>query len=122
MAGGKGKSSSGGRDHPVRAEPPQHGTSKTSYQEKAQVTQDNENQSGIASTIETVSLVLIAAVAFAIRLFSIVKYESVIHEFDPYFNYRVTQLASEKGESVCLSVRKQAQGFFLDLPSSSIGA
>lgn len=122
MAGGKGKSSSGGRDHPVRAEPPQHGT-KTSYQEKAQVTQDNqENQSGIASTIETVSLVLIAAVAFAIRLFSIVKYESVIHEFDPYFNYRVTQLASEKGESVHLSVRKQAQGFFLDLPSSSIGA
>ena len=118
MAGGKGKSSSGGRDHPVRAEPPQHGSSKTSYQEKAQVTQDNENQSGIASTIETVSLVLIAAVAFAIRLFSIVKYESVIHEFDPYFNYRVTQLASEKGESV----RKQAQGFFLDLPSSSIGA
>lgn len=121
MAGGKGKSSSGGRDHPVRAEP-QHGSSKTSYQEKAQVTQDKENQSGIASTIETVSLVLIAAVAFAIRLFSIVKYESVIHEFDPYFNYRVTQLASEKGESVCPSVRKQAQGFFLDLPSSSIGA
>ncbi|WZN59466.1 subunit STT3 of oligosaccharyl transferase [Chloropicon roscoffensis] len=95
MAGGKGKSSSGGRDHPVRAEP-QHGSSKTSNQEKAQVT-GNESQSGIASTIETVSLVLIAAVAFAIRLFSIVKYESVIHEFDPYFNYRVTQLASEKG-------------------------
>ena len=120
MAGGKGKSSSGGRDHPVRAEP-QHGSSKSSNQEKAQVT-DNQNQSGIASTIETVSLVLIAAVAFAIRLFSIVKYESVIHEFDPYFNYRVTQLASEKGESVRPSVRKQAQGFFLDLPSSSIGA
>lgn len=109
MAGGKVKSRSGGRDHPVRAEPQQnikHG-SKTSNQEKAQVT-DNQNQSGIASTIETVSLVLIAAVAFAIRLFSIVKYESVIHEFDPYFNYRVTQLASEKGESVRPSVRKQA--------------
>ena len=26
-----------------------------------------------------------------------VKYESVIHEFDPYFNYRVTQFLSEKG-------------------------
>jgi len=105
MAGGKVKSSSGGRDHPVRAEP-QHG-SKTSNQDKAQLTDNqNQNQSGIASTIETVSLVLIAAVAFAIRLFSIVKYESVIHEFDPYFNYRVTQLASEKGESVHLSVRK----------------
>lgn len=29
--------------------------------------------------------------AFSVRLFSVIKYESVIHEFDPYFNYRVTQ-------------------------------
>jgi dolichyl-diphosphooligosaccharide---protein glycosyltransferase len=26
----------------------------------------------------------------SVRLFSVIKYESVIHEFDPYFNYRVT--------------------------------
>ena len=26
-----------------------------------------------------------------------IKYESVIHEFDPYFNYRVTRFLSEKG-------------------------
>jgi dolichyl-diphosphooligosaccharide--protein glycosyltransferase len=44
-----------------------------------------------------VCLLLVATTAFSIRLFSIVKYESVIHEFDPYFNYRVTQLAAEKG-------------------------
>ncbi len=50
-----------------------------------------------SKVIEVTCLALIAAVAFAIRLFSIVKYESVIHEFDPYFNYRVTQLASEEG-------------------------
>jgi dolichyl-diphosphooligosaccharide--protein glycosyltransferase len=31
------------------------------------------------------------------RLFSVVKYESVIHEFDPYFNYRVTRFLTEKG-------------------------
>ena len=24
--------------------------------------------------------------------FQVIKYESVIHEFDPYFNYRVTQV------------------------------
>ena len=30
-------------------------------------------------------------------LFSVVKYESVIHEFDPYFNYRVTQFLTSKG-------------------------
>jgi dolichyl-diphosphooligosaccharide--protein glycosyltransferase len=31
------------------------------------------------------------------RLFSVVKYESVIHEFDPYFNYRVTQYLTQEG-------------------------
>ena len=30
-------------------------------------------------------------------LFSVVKYESVIHEFDPYFNYRVTQFLTREG-------------------------
>lgn len=33
----------------------------------------------------------------AARLFSIVRYESVIHEFDPYFNYRVTQFLTKEG-------------------------
>ncbi|KAF8400873.1 hypothetical protein HHK36_014176 [Tetracentron sinense] len=37
-------------------------------------------------------LLLIGVLAFSIRLFSVIKYESVIHEFDPYFNYRVTQI------------------------------
>ena len=32
-----------------------------------------------------------------VRLFSVIKYESVIHEFDPYFNYRVTRFLSEEG-------------------------
>ncbi|KAJ0801463.1 putative dolichyl-diphosphooligosaccharide--protein glycotransferase [Helianthus annuus] len=26
------------------------------------------------------------------RVIKVIKYESVIHEFDPYFNYRVTQV------------------------------
>merc|ERR1712159_530334 len=51
----------------------------------------------VATSIEVSCLVLIATTSFCIRLFSVVKYESVIHEFDPYFNYRVTQLASKKG-------------------------
>lgn len=32
-----------------------------------------------------------------VRLFSVIKYESVIHEFDPYFNYRVTRYLTEEG-------------------------
>jgi dolichyl-diphosphooligosaccharide--protein glycosyltransferase len=35
--------------------------------------------------------------AFATRLFSVLRYESVIHEFDPYFNYRTTQFLTENG-------------------------
>ncbi|XP_020577571.1 dolichyl-diphosphooligosaccharide--protein glycosyltransferase subunit STT3A [Phalaenopsis equestris] len=42
-------------------------------------------------------LFLIGVLAFSIRLFSVIKYESVIHEFDPYFNYRVTQFLTKNG-------------------------
>ncbi|KAJ0441985.1 putative dolichyl-diphosphooligosaccharide--protein glycotransferase [Helianthus annuus] len=42
-------------------------------------------------------LLLIGVLAFSIRLFSVIKYESVIHEFDPYFNYRVTQFLTKSG-------------------------
>ncbi len=41
------------------------------------------------------TLLLICVLAFAVRLFSVIKYESVIHEFDPYFNYRVTRFLTE---------------------------
>jgi len=36
-------------------------------------------------------------VVVQVRLFSVIKYESVIHEFDPYFNYRVTRFLSKEG-------------------------
>lgn len=35
--------------------------------------------------------------AFATRLFSVLRFESVIHEFDPYFNYRTTKFLAEEG-------------------------
>ncbi len=35
--------------------------------------------------------------AFAIRLFSVLRYESMIHEFDPYFNYRTTKFLADEG-------------------------
>lgn len=31
------------------------------------------------------------------RVFSVIRYESVIHEFDPWFNYRTTKYLTEKG-------------------------
>ena len=35
--------------------------------------------------------------AFSVRLFSVLRYESMIHEFDPYFNYGTTKYLSDEG-------------------------
>jgi hypothetical protein len=40
---------------------------------------------------------LISLVAISSRLFSVVRYESVIHEFDPWFNYRTTRELVQRG-------------------------
>ncbi|KAK6174523.1 hypothetical protein SNE40_017783 [Patella caerulea] len=42
-------------------------------------------------------LTIAAVLAFSTRLFSVLQFESVIHEFDPYFNYRTTLFLAEKG-------------------------
>ena len=36
-------------------------------------------------------LLLAWIVGFSVRLFSVIRFESVIHEFDPWFNYRATK-------------------------------
>lgn len=49
-------------------------------------------------TLLTISILALAAVlSFATRLFSVLRFESVIHEFDPYFNYRTTKYLAENG-------------------------
>ncbi|KNB42178.1 dolichyl-diphosphooligosaccharide--protein glycosyltransferase subunit [Blastocystis sp. subtype 4] len=40
---------------------------------------------------------LICLVSFLIRLFAVVRYESVIHEYDPWFNYRATKFLAWSG-------------------------
>lgn len=35
--------------------------------------------------------------SFSTRLYSVLRFESVIHEFDPYFNYRTTRYLTEEG-------------------------
>nr|CAB3266666.1 dolichyl-diphosphooligosaccharide--protein glycosyltransferase subunit STT3A [Phallusia mammillata] len=42
-------------------------------------------------------LAICCILAFSVRLFSVLRFESVIHEFDPYFNYRTTRYLAEKG-------------------------
>ncbi|KAK6644568.1 Dolichyl-diphosphooligosaccharide--protein glycosyltransferase subunit stt3a [Polyplax serrata] len=52
-----------------------------------------KKESLLKMTILTVAAIL----SFATRLFSVLRFESVIHEFDPYFNYRTTKFLAEEG-------------------------
>lgn len=47
--------------------------------------------------LRTFLLALILTVSFTIRLFSVLRYESIIHEFDPWFNFRATKLLTSQG-------------------------
>ena len=42
-------------------------------------------------------LIMIVILAFLVRIFSVIRHESVIHEFDPWFNFRSTKFLAEKG-------------------------
>jgi dolichyl-diphosphooligosaccharide--protein glycosyltransferase len=47
--------------------------------------------------LRIIILTLIYILAFATRLYSVLRYESVIHEFDPYFNFRSTKYLVNEG-------------------------
>jgi len=47
--------------------------------------------------LQLMILTMAAILSFSCRLFSVLRFESVIHEFDPYFNYRTTRYLTEEG-------------------------
>ncbi|KAJ2723727.1 oligosaccharyl transferase stt3 subunit [Coemansia sp. Benny D115] len=49
------------------------------------------------SLLRIAILGLISIVAIGSRLYSVIRFESVIHEFDPWFNYRTTRYLVENG-------------------------
>ena len=49
------------------------------------------------SLLKLAILSIAAVLAFSVRLFSVLRFESVIHEFDPYFNYRTTKYLADEG-------------------------
>ncbi|XP_037946380.1 dolichyl-diphosphooligosaccharide--protein glycosyltransferase subunit STT3B [Teleopsis dalmanni] len=50
------------------------------------------------SSLITFSVLLIAWIAgFSSRLFAVIRFESIIHEFDPWFNYRATAYMVQHG-------------------------
>ncbi|KAI0339549.1 oligosaccharyl transferase STT3 subunit [Trametopsis cervina] len=50
-----------------------------------------------SSLLRIIALALISGAAIASRLFAVVNFESIIHEFDPWFNYRATRVLASKG-------------------------
>ncbi|KAI3390119.1 hypothetical protein SNEBB_010160 [Seison nebaliae] len=56
------------------------------------ITNDNWN-----SLIAISVLILCALNGFFSRLYAVIRYESIIHEFDPWFNYRSTKFMTENG-------------------------
>lgn len=51
----------------------------------------------LAPAFRILILAFICVIAIGARVFSVIRYESVIHEFDPWFNFRATRILSEKG-------------------------
>ncbi|CEQ40232.1 SPOSA6832_01827 [Sporobolomyces salmonicolor] len=49
------------------------------------------------SFLRTVILFLIAGAAVSSREFAVVRFESIIHEFDPWFNFRATRVLTQEG-------------------------
>jgi len=49
------------------------------------------------TVLRVIILALIAGAAIASRLFSVIRFESIIHEFDPWFNFRATKYLVANG-------------------------
>ncbi|KAJ9297646.1 CAZyme family GT66 [Paecilomyces variotii] len=47
--------------------------------------------------LRMIILLTIAAAAVSSRLFSVIRFESIIHEFDPWFNFRATKYLVQNG-------------------------
>lgn len=68
-------------------------SSASSSQQQQQDTQSEKSlfdPTGVKTLLVVSSLACICIAGFMTRLFSVIRYESIIHEFDPWFNYRAT--------------------------------
>lgn len=70
---------------------------------QAYISRDKEGEAtkgclvSLGPSIQIAVLLMIWLLGFFIRIFSVIRYESIIHEFDPWFNYRATKLLVEQG-------------------------
>ncbi|KAK4171297.1 family 66 putative glycosyltransferase [Triangularia setosa] len=65
--------------------------------ETLQVLADVGKGKSTRSVLRVIILALIAGASIASRLFSVIRFESIIHEFDPWFNFRATKYLVANG-------------------------
>ncbi|KAJ9474055.1 putative Dolichyl-diphosphooligosaccharide--protein glycosyltransferase subunit STT3 (putative) [Pseudozyma hubeiensis] len=56
-----------------------------------------EANKNVLSLLRLIIIFLIAGAAVSSRLFAVVRHESIIHEFDPWFNFRATKVLTTDG-------------------------
>ncbi|KAF4594630.1 oligosaccharyl transferase STT3 subunit [Ophiocordyceps camponoti-floridani] len=65
--------------------------------DQAQLRAAGSKSQSTQALLKVVILCLIAITAVASRLFSVIRFESIIHEFDPWFNFRATKYLVNNG-------------------------
>ncbi|KAK4201271.1 family 66 putative glycosyltransferase [Triangularia verruculosa] len=65
--------------------------------ETLQVLADVGKGKSTRGVLRVIILALIAGASIASRLFSVIRFESIIHEFDPWFNFRATKYLVANG-------------------------
>ncbi|GAC75417.1 oligosaccharyltransferase, STT3 subunit [Moesziomyces antarcticus T-34] len=71
-----------------------HGSSRSAYRLPTLSSEANKN---VLSLLRLIIIFLIAGAAISSRLFAVVRHESIIHEFDPWFNFRATKVLTTDG-------------------------
>ncbi|KAG6013510.1 oligosaccharyl transferase stt3 subunit [Claviceps pusilla] len=64
---------------------------------EAQLRSGRFNSESTRALLRVIILSFIAAAAISSRLFSVIRFESIIHEFDPWFNFRATKYLVANG-------------------------
>ena len=93
----------GGATAPTTAAtPPRGGTEPTSSSSSSSSSTKEDSQAGSAFlgfVFRCLLFVYFGYSAVTIRLFAVINYGRVIHEFDPWFNYRATEYLVKHGYS-----------------------
>ena len=100
MASGITTDANGVQDesNPITTDSPKQGPTRPKKRaDNASAVSSLLSPTGLTSLITFTVLACAYISGFMSRLFSVIRFESIIHEFDPWFNYRSTAYMTENG-------------------------